>query len=116
MTVKLRGSVDPTVVVCAVCALLAAAAGLALGSWRGGVAVALGLLVGAVNGLLARRALGLDVSFRLTSVGRLMVLSAIGIGLGALLGLVYVPLVIIGIGGAQLVLAIVSGVAAVRAT
>lgn len=102
-------------VACAVCALLAAAAGLALGSWRGGVAVALGLLVGAANGLLARRALGLDVSFRLTSVGRLMVLSAIGIGLGALLGLAYIPLVIIGIGGAQLVLAIVSGVTAVRA-
>jgi hypothetical protein len=102
------------VIVCAAGALLAAGAGLALGSWRGGVAFALGMLVGAANGFLARRALGMDVSFRLTSLGRLAVLSAVGVGLGALLGLPYIPLVIIGIGVAQLVLAVVSTVTAVR--
>jgi hypothetical protein len=104
-----------TVVACAAGALLAVCAGVALGSWRGGVALALGLLVGSVNGLLARRALGLDVSFRVTSLGRLVVLSVAGLGLGALLGLPFVPLVLIGIAAAQLVLAVASTVAAVRA-
>jgi hypothetical protein len=72
------------------------------------------LLVGAVNGFLARRALGLDAGVRLTALGRLGLLSAIGLGLGALLGLPYVPLVLLGIAGAQLVLAVAASVAAVR--
>jgi hypothetical protein len=110
-----RGALDTTVVVCAAGALLAAAGGLAIGSWRGGAALALGLLVGSVNGLLARRSLGLDASFRMTSMGRLAVLSVVGMGLGVLLGLPYVPLVLIGVGAAQLVLAIVSAMAVVRA-
>ena len=114
MTAK-RGPLRTTAVVCAACALLAAIGGLALGSWRGGAAVALGLLVGASNGFLARRALGIEVSFRVTSLGRLMVLSSIGLALGALLGLQFVPLVLLGIGAAQLVLAVVSTVTAVRA-
>jgi hypothetical protein len=103
------------VIVCFAGALLAAGAGLALGSWRGGVAVALGLLVGAANGFMARRTLGMDVSFRLTSLGRLAILSVVGVGLGALLGLPFVPLVILGIAGAQVVLVVVSTVTAVRA-
>jgi hypothetical protein len=101
--------------VCAAGALLAAGAGTALGSWRGGVALALGLLAGSVNGFAARRSLGLDASFRLTSMGRLAILSAAGVGLGALLGLSYVALVLIGIAVAQVVLAVVSAVSAVRA-
>jgi hypothetical protein len=47
-------------------------------------------------------------------MGRLSLLSAIGLGLGALLGVQFVPLVLIGIAAAQLVLAVVSSVAAVR--
>jgi hypothetical protein len=105
-----------TALVCVAGALLAAAGGTLLGSWRGGVAVALGLLVGATNGFLARRALGVDAGFRATSMGRLAVLSALGLGLGALLGLQYVPLVLIGIAAAQLVLAVAASVAAVRAS
>jgi len=97
-------------------ALIAVAAGLALGAWRGGLAVALGLAVGAVNGFLARRALGLEASFSLTSMGRLAVLSVAGLGLGALLGgFQYVALVLIGIAAAQLVLAVAATVASVRA-
>jgi len=110
-----RGGLDTTVVVCAAGALVAAGAGLALGSWRGGVALALGLLVGSANGAMARRSLGLDASFRMTSMGRLAILSAAGLGLGVLLGLPYVPLVLIGIAVAQLALAVVSAMSAVRA-
>ena len=104
-----------TALVCVAGALLAAAAGLALGSWRGGLAIALGLLVGATNGFLARRALGVEAGFGVTSMGRLAILSAVGLGLGVLLGLQFVPLVLIGIAAAQLVLAVVASVSAVRA-
>ena len=114
MTVK-RDTLGTVALVCAGAALLAALTGAALGYWRGGLAVALGLLVGATNGFMAWRALGLDANFRLTSLGRLMILSAVGLLLGALLGVPYVPLVILGIAGAQLVLAVVSTVSAVRA-
>jgi hypothetical protein len=95
--------------------LVAAACGLAFGSWRAGLAVALGLLAGATNGFLARRALGAEASFGFTSLGRLALLSAVGLGLGALLGLQFVPLVLLGIAAAQLVLAVVASVTAVRA-
>jgi hypothetical protein len=95
-------------------ALLALAAGLASGHWRGGAAVALGLLVGAANGFLARRALGIEAGFGFTAMGRLALLSAIGLGLGLLLGLPYVPLVLLGIAAAQLVLAVIASVTAVR--
>jgi hypothetical protein len=103
-----------TAVVCAAGALLAAGAGVALGSWRAGVALALGLLVGATNGFLARRALGVEAGFGFTSMGRLALLSAVGLGLGALLGLPFIALVLVGIAAAQLVLAVVATVTAVR--
>jgi len=97
-------------------ALLALATGLASGHLRGGAAVALGLLVGAANGFLARRALGIEANFGFTAMGRLALLSAIGLGLGLLLGLPYVPLVLLGIAAAQLVLAVIASVTAVRAS
>jgi hypothetical protein len=103
-----------TLIVCAAGALLAVVGGLTLGSWRAGLAVALGLLVGAANGFMARRSLGIEAGFGVTSLGRLGVLSAIGLGLGALLGLGYVPLVLVGIAAAQLVLAVVASVTMVR--
>jgi len=101
-------------VVCTAGALLAVAVGTALSSWRGGVAVALGLLVGSVNGFLVRRSLCADAGFRMTSLGRLAILSAVGLLLGALLGLPFVPLALLGIAAAQLVLALVSTVTALR--
>jgi len=104
-----------TVGACTAGALLAVVAGLALGSWRGGTAVALGLLVGATNGFMARKAVGADLSFRASSMGRLAILSAVGLGLGGLLGLQFIPLVLIGIAAAQLVLAVAATVTAVRA-
>ena len=113
MTAK-RDPLGYTIVACTAGAVLAAAVGLATGSWRGGVAVALGLLVGSVNGFLARRTLGADAGFRVTSLGRLAILSAVGLVLGALLGLPYVPLVLLGIAAAQLVLAVVSTLTMIR--
>jgi hypothetical protein len=113
-----NGKKDPlrtTVLVCGGGALLALAAGLGFGIWKVGLAVALGLTIGSVNGFLARGALGVDVSFRFTSVGRLLLLSVAAVGVGAVLGLQYAALVLVGMAIAQLVLAIVSGVSSVRA-
>lgn len=88
---------------------LGAAGGFAVlaaaGHWRAGLALALGLLIGAGNGVLARSALSAGFDFRFTSLGRLALLSALGVGAGLALGLVYVPLVLAGLGVAQLVLA-----------
>jgi hypothetical protein len=103
-----------TAAACTAGALLAVAAGLASGHWRAGAGVALGLLVGAVNGFLARRAMGIEASFGFTAMGRLAFLSAVGLGLGLLLGLPYVPLVLLGIAAAQLILAVIASVTAVR--
>jgi hypothetical protein len=102
-------------VICCAGALLAVAAGLAFGSWRAGAAVAIGLVVGSANGLLGRSALRAEASFRVTSLMRVIGLSAVGLGLGALLSIALVPLVLVGIGIAQLVLAGVAGYMAVRA-
>jgi hypothetical protein len=109
------GPLTRTAVICCAGALLAVAAGLAFGSWRAGAAVAIGLVVGSANGLLGRSALRAEASFRVTSLMRVIALSAVGLGLGALLSIALVPLVLVGIGIAQLVLAGVAGYMAVRA-
>ncbi len=85
------------------------------GRWRAGLALALGLVVGSLNGLMAKRALESGVDFRFTSIGRLSVLTAAGIGIGFVIGVATVPLVIGGIALAQLALAGVAAVHAVRA-
>lgn len=100
--------------ICAAGAMLALAVGLPLGHWRAGLAVALGLLAGSANGFLARRALRVEPGFAFTSLVRLVGLSAVGLGIGAVLGLVYTPLAIAGIAAAQLVLAVTAAVLAVR--
>jgi len=93
---------------CGLCALAAAAALLAFavaGRPTAGLALAAGLLIGSLNCWLAQRSLGLDVSFRVASLGRLAVLTAAGLGVGFALGAQNAPLTIIGLGAAQLVLA-----------
>lgn len=96
--------------------LSAGAAGLAVvaaavaGHPRAGVALAAGLVLGALNGPWAQRTLGRGIgagvaSFRVMSLGRLAVLSAAGIGIGALLGPEVAWLPVLGIGAAQLGLA-----------
>ena len=78
------------------------------GNTRAGIAVALGLVLGSVNGALAERALGSGVSLRMSSVPRLAILSAAAIGGGLLLGSQYAWLVILGVAGAQVVLVAVA--------
>ncbi len=77
----------------------------ATGHPRAGVAAAVGLLIGSVNGHLALRSLTSGASFRIASLGRLSVLSVAGVGIGLLLGTDVVYLTIGGLAVAQLVLA-----------
>lgn len=95
-----------------VCAAVAAlsAGGLSLaGHPLEGTALAAGLLVGSLNGFLATRSLTAELDFRVTSMGRLLLLSAVAVGLGALIAVSTIPFVVLGVAFAQLVLA---GVAA----
>jgi hypothetical protein len=94
--------------------MVALAAGAAMGHWRAGLAVALGLLVGSANGFLAQRTLQAGVGFSFLSLTRLLVLSVVGIGLAALIGIQLAPLTLGGIALAQLALAAAALVAAVR--
>jgi hypothetical protein len=91
--------------VCAVAAVAAFASLTVAGRPRAGAALAAGLLLGSLNGFLARKSLGLDASFRATSLGRLALLSLAGLAIGWPLGLENVPLVLVGLGAAQLLLA-----------
>ena len=93
-----------TAIACAAMALAASAIGVALGHPRAGIALAAGLLVGSVNGYLAERAVGLGVAFLATSLGRLVALSAAGLGAGLLLGLDVAWLSLVGLAAAQFVL------------
>jgi hypothetical protein len=80
---------------------------------RAGFALAAGLVLGSINGHLALRSLRSNASFRIASLGRLGALSALGVGVGFLLGTDVVYLTIAGLAAAQLILA---GVAAVEVT
>ena len=113
----MNGTSEPlkrTVAVCLGAAAVAVAAGLASGHARAGLAAGLGLAIGSVNGFLARRMLRLDFGFGFASMGRLALLTAAGLGLAALLGFDVAPFVLGGLAAAQLVLAVLSGIAAVR--
>jgi hypothetical protein len=81
---------------------------------RAGVALAAGLLIGSVNSWLARRSLRLNVGFRTASLGRLAVLTIVGLGVGLMLGVQNAPLTVVGLGVAQLLLAGVAARAAVE--
>jgi len=106
--VRLKGVAGRTVVGCLVAAAVAFVALAVAGYTRAGIAVALGLLLGSVNGALAERALGAGFSPRLSSVPRLAVLTAVAIGIGLLLGTAYAWLVVLGVAAAQLILAAVA--------
>lgn len=91
--------------VAAIGALLVA--GLA-GSWSVGVALAIGFALGAVNAALVARSLNAGVGFRTTSLGRLGLLSLVGLGVGFLVVPAQAWLVAIGLGAAQLILVALS--------
>ena len=103
-----------TVAVCLVAAALSLAVGQASGHGRAGLAVALGLTIGSAQGFLARWMLRLEFGFAFTSVGRLAILTAAGLGLVALLGIDVAPFVLGGLALSQLVLAVMSAITAVR--
>ena len=86
-------------------AALAVCALTITGHTRAGVALAAGLLLGSLNGAWAQRTLGSEISFRAASLGRLGVLSALGLATGFALGTDVVWLPLAGLALAQLVLA-----------
>jgi len=96
------------VIGCLAAAVVALVALAVAGEVRAGAAVALGLALGSINGLLAQRALDAGVSVRLSSLPRLALLTVAAVGAGFLIGLSYAWLVILGVAGAQLVLVAVA--------
>jgi hypothetical protein len=89
--------------------------GMLVGHREAGLALAGGLLIGSCNGYLARGALGAELDFRATSVGRLFLLTVAAVGVAALIDLSLVPFAVAGLALAQIVLAVVSGIQLVRA-
>jgi hypothetical protein len=105
-----------TVAVCTACGALALIVAAAAGVWSVGAALAIGLVLGSLNGPLAQRMVTIPAfSFGAGSLFRLVAFSAVGIGLGALLGMDRVPFVIGGLAGAQLLMAGVAAAHLVRA-
>lgn len=89
------------------CLVAGLASLLILSSWGHpveGLAVAAGLAIGSVNGFLLRRALTLPVGVWATSLGRLAVLSVLGVGTALLLKPDVTWLLVLGIGAAQIVM------------
>ncbi len=104
----MKGLTGKVVVGCVVAAALALVVLSMAGNVRAGAAVALGLLLGSVNGALAERALGAGVSLRMSSLPRLGVLSAVAVVSGLLIGVAYAWIVVLGVAGAQMVLVAVA--------
>lgn len=76
-----------------------------VGQLRAGLEVDIGLFVGAANGPMIQRSVVLGARFGVISLGRLLLLSVVGLGIGLALGPGLAWLVIAGIGAAQIVLA-----------
>lgn len=100
---------DPTLRLAMVATLMLAVTVLAvasiIGQLRAGLEVDIGLLVGSLNGPMIQRSVVLGARFGVLSLGRLALLSAIGLGIGFLLGASLAWLVFAGIAAAQIVLA-----------
>ena len=86
-------------------AVLAVIVGASVGHIRVGAALAIGLLLGSVNGLATARLIRLPMPFVASSMLRLFTLSMVGAALGYALGPPNIWLVILGIGVAQVLLA-----------
>lgn len=104
-----EGVVGKTAVICCLAAVATFAAAATLGHWRGGLALAVGLVIGAANGYLVQRSLGSAAGFRASSLGRLALLSVVGLGAGLLISPGVAPLVLVGIAVAQIALTLVAG-------
>jgi len=93
-----------TAVACACAAALALAVCCATGRPEAGIALALGLLLGAGNGLLAQRLFAVGVPMVATSLMRLLALTLVAAASGVFLGWRNVVLVVAAMAVAQLVL------------
>ena len=76
-----------------------------LGRPVAGVCIAAGAIIGAANGHAARRLLDIGIPFVSTSMLRIMTLTVLSFAVGAVFGFGHVWQVILGVGGAQLVMA-----------
>jgi hypothetical protein len=103
-----RHALNVTAASCAGVALVALVVAAALGQPLSGVALALGLILGAGNGFLAVRLLGIGVAFAATSILRLVILTMLAILSGFVLGWERAILVAAGMAVAQLVLSAAS--------
>lgn len=90
---------------CAVVAAASLAGFLVAGYPRHGVALAAGLVIGSANGIVATRALESPVGFRFTSLARLAAMTLAALAAAYVIGLEYAWLVLLGVAGAQLILA-----------
>jgi hypothetical protein len=97
-------TLDPVRTTAIGCALLAAIALAAFPilSWPVGAGLAIGILLGGLNPILAKRLLGDGFPFQASSLLRLLVISAAGVGVGVALGAPWAPLT--GLVVAQVVL------------
>lgn len=100
---------DPTLRLAMMATLTLGVAVLAIGGIVGQLRAALeldiGLLVGSLNGPMIQRSVTLGARFGVLSLGRLALLSAIGLGIGLVLGSSLAWLVVAGMAAAQMVLA-----------
>jgi hypothetical protein len=103
-----RRALNVTAAACTGVAVVALVVAGALGQPLGGVALAIGLILGAGNGFLAVRLLGIGVAFAATSLLRLLILTMLAILSGFVLGWERAILVAAGMAVAQLVLSAAS--------
>jgi hypothetical protein len=90
--------------VCSAAAVVALVALVLYGQPRAGLALAFGLALGGLNGLLAARGADSAESFRLLSLMRIGLLSAIALAVGLLLEPDMVWLTIAGVASSQFVM------------
>jgi hypothetical protein len=108
VTAAPRHALNVTAAACGGAAAVALVAAVVIGQPLAGVALALGLCLGAANGFLAVRLLGLGVAFAATSLLRLLILTALAVASGFVLGWERAILVAAGMAVAQLVLSAAS--------
>jgi len=99
-----RRALNVTVTACGIAAAIALVATSFAGQPLAGVALGLGLILGAGNGFLAARLLGVGIAFAATSMLRLMFLTGLAVVSGFVLGWERMILVAAGMAVAQLVL------------
>ena len=98
-------TVRTAIVATAVVAVAVLAGMASIGRLRAGLAIDLGLAIGATNGPMIQRSLHLGAGFGALSMVRLLILSVLGVGLGLALSPSLAWLVLAGVACAQIVLA-----------